>query len=166
MKKLIDYTLPTNGILSITGIPGTYKNLIIYATLKDTSTSNANGGTLTINGLSQGSHDNAVIYGYGQGNSSYQGSGSNFVEYLAPGSQDSNSRGAMKIIVPDYTGTGRKRFLIHTGMAHTNETSYSYICFEYVGMNNSSSAVTSFTLTPQSGASFVAGVTKITIYGV
>lgn len=166
MKKLIDYTLPTNsGQLSITGIPGTYKNLIIYATLQDTSTNQATSGYLEANGAGTSSHSNAYIYGYGQGNGSTQGAASSFIEYLSPGSGDSNRRGALKIVVPDYTGVGRKRFIYHSGMAHQNETSYSYTCFGYVSYD-SSSAITGFTLTPQGGHSFRANVTKITIYGV
>ena len=166
MKKLLDYTLPSDGILSVTGIPGTYKNLIIYATLQDSSSSNANGGRLAVNGQSETLHSTAYIYGFGQGNGSSQATQNNYIEYLAPGSSsNTNSRGALKIVVPDYTGTGRKRFIYHSGMAHSNETSFTYTCLGYVSLD-SSSAVTSFTLTPQGGAVFKATRTQITIYGV
>jgi hypothetical protein len=160
--KIASVTVGSGGAASIdfTSIPSTYTDLCIKHSLRIGGTSVQDVVDISFNG-STASFSGRILFGTGAAaasTSSYtRGAGT-----MAEWNFTANTFGNSEIYIPNYAGSNNKS-LSADGVSENNGTTALAILFATLWSNTS--AITSISLTPYGGGSFVQYSTA-TLYGI
>ena len=156
----------TPSTIAFTGIPQTYKDLVIHISHRSASNDTLAQVRYTVNTASSdkswtGSQALAANFSSNTGNNQ-----ANMVCGYGMANQVSSGTGAMQIYIPQYTDATQVKVGYVTNMASSYSSSYWAMNWFYQNINNSSiGAITSITFNYANGYLF-ADDTQITLYGV
>ena len=163
--KIASVTVGSGGAASIdfSSIPSTYTDLCVKLSTRISTAANRESVKLTFNGNAS-NYSRKRLYGFESGAASDGASGQTFIEIgLVPAaSATSNTFSNDEIYVPNYAGNTNKS--VSYEVIAENNSSASYVDLMGAGLWSDTSAITSLTLTPNSG-SFVQYSTA-TLYGI
>ena len=160
-------TVGSGGASSIefTSIPGTYTDLLIKASLRDTRTdSPVTDVALTFNNSGTG-YSMRMIYGDGSSAGSASSSGASRITgfYENTNQTTSNTFSNIEIYIPNYTSSNNKSVSID-GVTENNATTiYSSLV---AGLWANSSVITSIKLVPAVGSLSYVQYSTATLYGI
>lgn len=168
MQFIATTTVGAGGSSTITfnSIPGTYTDLVLVVSARNTSSGN-DWLTTRVNGVSSG-YTWRILAGDGSSTSSYNSSGfsmpAGFVSGLIFGTNATNNTfGSSQIVIPNYADSATKTLSSDSVMENnaSNPSNQSLSA----GNSGVTAAVTSVTLLLYNGASFAQNTTA-TLYGV
>jgi hypothetical protein len=158
--KIASVTVGSGGASSIdfTSIPSTYTDLVLK--LSGRSTANDNWANISFNG-STASFSSRGLFGDGSSSGSY--SRSDNVNTIAnnTSSATANTFSNGEIYIPNYAGSNNKSYSVDS-VTENNGT--SALTSLVAGLRSNTAAITSITLTPNSGN--FAQYTTATLYGI
>lgn len=149
--------------IDFTSIPGTYDDLLVVLSQRNSSAGNAQQYTLnmSINGVTTNRSWRRL--GAYNGNQTYSDSGTSSLVAISPGSGvTSNTFGSTAIYIPNYAGSTNKSFSVDDVTENNSSTNNSIS--PLAGLWSSTSAITQLTFSPGSG-DFVQ-YTTAQIYGI
>lgn len=145
--------------IDFTSIPGTYADLILKCSARNTS-GGVNGVYITLNSSTSSFSDK-----YLEGNGSSVGSGS-IVRYIGTESastQTANTFSNMEVYLPNYAGSNNKSF--SADAVDENNATTAYATFN-AGLWSNSAAITSISLAISPGVQNFAQYSTAYLYGV
>lgn len=154
--------------VTFSNIPQTYKTLILLTSLRTTQTAIASNALVTFNGSASG-YSERLVYGNGLVAASASRSSQASIAWtnlLSGASGTSNTFGNAMMVIPNYTSTTvNKPF--SSDSVNENNTGGGNEANQYLdaGIWANTNAITSITLTCDSGGNFVFGST-FTLYGL
>jgi hypothetical protein len=161
MKALSTVTLGASAAsISFTSIPATYTDLILKLSVRDNRAGGIDGSYMYFNSdTTSGNYLGRRIIGTGTSVSS-----SNTLTSLLVNATDSTSNtfSNNEVYIPNYASANTKSFSIDNAQENNDTTAYEAL---YAGLWNSTSPITSITLTPELGTLFLQ-YTTATLYGV
>ena len=157
-EKIATTTLGSAGTVTFSSIPGTYTDLVLISSAKNSSGS---GGTYQIVINSDTGSNYSATYMQGTGSAANSGRfTNNTVAYTSRSADPSGSEYAPGIVhFMNYSNTTTFKTLLSRG----NEASTTTIAF--VNLWRSTSAITSINLEQPGGGNFAAG-SSFTLYGI
>jgi hypothetical protein len=158
--KIATYTVPSAAAsYTFTSIAGTYTDIILIA---DATTVNANGSiALQLNGDTGTNYSYTALYGTGSVAGSLRGSNAAIIGFIGFAAQVPVGTRAMGIAhFQNYSNTTTNKTVLIR-----NTPAVSATVEAGVGLWRNTSAITSITLLPLSGASLATGST-FTLYGI
>lgn len=165
MQLIQNITVGAGGasVIEFTAIPGTFTDLLLVTSLRDSSGATQNSYSMTINNLTAANYVWTRLEGNGSSVNSAAtgGSASESVMYVNAGSSTSNTFTNHMRYFTDYAATGIKLYHISGGMENNAPT--AYLQNVSAAYNSSIGAITSIKLTAGSG--FVQHSTA-TLYGI
>ena len=167
--KIASVTVGSGGASSIdfTSIPGTYTDLCIKVTARGTDNSGNgwNNGYLTFNSSGTG-YSSCIIVGRGDlAPASFTGSSTElgYTFYISNSVTTANTFASTDIYVPNYAGSNYKS--LSSDFAEENNAARAIMGFS-AGLWSNTSAITSITLTPATGAGTFVQYSTATLYGI
>ena len=152
------YSLISNQVLgsstasvTFSSIPGTYTDLILRISVRDTGSPATNGILqLTFNGSSATNYSYTGIYSTGSTTKSSQGGGTMAYIYISPGWTTTNANSAnafssMDIYIPSYANSSNKS--TYWAIATPDSGGTTSLTASAAGLWRGTSAITSLTLT-------------------
>ena len=152
---LLSTTSLSGSSTAITGISGSYVNLLVFVSGITGSTS----GAIQLNGNSTGLY--AVKTFSENATPVTQAINNGMTRWNEGGTVSGNQ--AVALLINDYASSTSVKPIMNTG-GFVNAGSSLFYGFNQYGMYNSTSAITSLTITSETGGSFTAG--SVRIYGV
>jgi hypothetical protein len=153
-RKIASVTVGAGGASSIdfTGIPGTYTDLVIKVSGRDTT----DNLPVTVSFNSSAIDSGRTIKGNGSG----AFSGSETIFWITPSSATANTFGNAELYITNYAGSTAKSMSIDAVTENNGSTAYSFLSAD---LENGTSAITSVTLT---ATTLFAQYSTATLYGV
>jgi hypothetical protein len=162
MTKIATVTVGAGGAASIdfTSIPQTFSDLKLKLSIRSSFNGTAVDGRIVFNGQNSNA-SGRLLYGQGSG----AGAGGTYSSLFIwhPGAAaTANTFSNTSITIPNYSSSNIKQ--TSQEIISENNTTFSYVMM-FAGLWNSTSAITSISITDNNGGSWVAGSTA-TLYGV
>jgi hypothetical protein len=165
---LIGQSTLTSNSSSVTfsGIPATYKDLVLRTSSRDTYTGTTDGFIYVKINTSTNTYSDTVLYGTGSSSSSYRNTAPGNSGFETYGSTAANATanyfGNMEIYIPNYAGS-QKKVASSFGAPETQATPFNFGLAIAAGMSSVTDAITQI----QVGASvsFVSG-SSFYLYGI
>lgn len=155
-------TVGAGGASSIdfTNIPQTYTDLVILSSIRTNRASTSDWVSVTINGVTTNQTDR---YLQGDGSTVVSGTGTKIIVGQATGSSNTASTfGNSSCYIPNYTGSNNKSFSTDAVNENNATAAFAYL---RAGLWSSSSAITSLSLTSESGST-IQQYSTATLYGI
>jgi hypothetical protein len=133
--------------IDFTSIPGTYTDLVLHTSIRQSNVSTFSTLQLTINS-STSTFTNKILEADTAGSPSSGTSPARYVGYLNASTSTANTFGVASIYLPNYAGSNNKSYSIDY-TAENNATS-SYLGF-VAGLWSTTSAITAISLVPSTG---------------
>lgn len=167
------YTLISSNVLSVatasvtfSSIPSTYTDIVLHASVRTTRSQVFDYINLTMNGTGGTAYTSTEVYGNGGGlTGATQIAGPvNYLEFISGNTAATNAFGYTEVYFSQYKNTSyQKNLNALSGVGTTSPASSAYVD-AWAGLFNSTSAISSITMTPGTG-NFVAG-TSFYLYGI
>jgi hypothetical protein len=173
MNLIARQTVGAGGAASVTfsNIPQTFTDLKLVTSIRGTSGSYFTQGTrLTFNSSTSG-YSTVVLKNIGA-NSAVSGFNDYGVTSASIGvfgnnaASTANTFNNAEIYIPNYTGSNNKSFSIDTVSEHNGNGGYEIQMGIAGGLLSNTAAITSITLTPQTGEGNYAEFTELSLYGI
>ena len=139
-------------VVTFSAIPGTYTDLLVKASTRQSGNADGNQIGIRFNGSSASEYSRKLLFGYGSGVGSSSGSSENFarVAFAQSSTYTANTFNNIEIYIPNYTSSNYKSFSTDA-VSESNETS-PYAQSFYAGLWSNTAAITSLSLSEYSGS--------------
>ncbi len=159
----------TQTTITFSSIPSTYTDIVLLYTSRDNrAVNNQNPFSLTINSDTATNYSQTNLYGY-QGPAVYSdrlSSQTTFTAYTSNTlNNTSNTFTNGELYFSNYTSTGNKPISLSCVMEQNVDGTGLFMPIVSSLLYRGTSAISSFTLTPQNSASFVSG-SRFDLYGI
>lgn len=160
-KLIAKVTVGAGGQAAIdfNSIPSTFSNLVLKGSTRSARTNTVSEIFIKLNGSATG-FTSRILYGTGVAAGSFTGTVTSGVS--DGNSSTSNTFGSYELLIPNYTGSSNKSFSGDSTSENNATQSYSYLT---AGLWSNSAAITSISLTDESGANFLQNST-VYLYGI
>ena len=157
----------TQATVTFSSISNAYTDLLLSISARSDRASWVDNINLQINSLAVGNYSQTDVYAYGTSalsNRLIRTDNQLIRLYAIDGATaTSNTFGSMEIYIPNYTGSTLKPVSI--SFNNENNSSADFQLGASAVLANTTSAITSLTLTPQYGTNFVSG-SRFDLYGI
>ncbi len=159
----------TQTTITFSAIPSTYTDLVLlWSSRDDRPVNNQNSFSMVINGDTGANYSNTNVYAY-QGPASYSDRRSSATTGRVSTSNTLNNTANTftngELIISNYTSTSTRAIALNCVMEQAVDGAGLFMTFASAQQYRGSAAVSSFTLTPESSASFVSG-SSFYLYGI
>jgi hypothetical protein len=151
----------TSNVVEFTNIPGTYTDLVLYASLRTNEAQIESNATISFNG-SGANKNSRTLYGGGTGTGNSYTYADNIYIWTSGASATASIFGNAIYHIPNYTTSNAKTVSIDSTMEHNGTCSMALTA----GLWDNTAAVTSITITSGGGnfvqhsSAYLYGITK------
>jgi hypothetical protein len=138
--------------VTFSAIPGTYTDLLVKASTRQSGNADGNQMGIRFNGSSASDYSRRLIYGDGSTVNGGSGASENFARlaFAQSSTYTANTFNNIEIYIPNYTSSDYKSF--STDAVSENNATAQYAQAFYAGLWSNTAAITSLSLSEYSGS--------------